>query len=158
MSKSHETTYTSDTNASKSNGLVSDFSTYGPTYELYSQPAVAAPGRDIVSTIPRDLGLGDFAPLTGTDVSAAYVVGAVALLLQHKGKGAINGKAVRDLLETNARAIPTSLEEGPALQTVIQAGGGLLNVFDAAFAATVVSPGDILLNDTAHFKGMYVIS
>jgi hypothetical protein len=35
---------------------------------------------------------------------------------------------------------------------VTQQGAGLINVFDAIHSTTIVSPGELILNDTAHFK------
>jgi hypothetical protein len=51
------------------------------------QRAIAAPGRDIVSTVPDRLGnqdgiLNDFAPSTGTSEAAPFVAGASVLLRQ----------------------------------------------------------------------------
>jgi hypothetical protein len=33
-----------------------------------------------------------------------------------------------------------------------QLGAGLINVFDAVHATTMVLPGELILNDTTHFK------
>jgi len=50
--------------------------------------------------------------------------------------------------------VPSSHTDGDPLQTVSQQGAGLINVFDAIYATTVVSPSELALNDTAHFKGL----
>ncbi|KAH6897584.1 peptidase [Coprinopsis sp. MPI-PUGE-AT-0042] len=137
-------------------GLMSTFSTYGPTYDFLFKPAVTAPGGNILSSYPR--ALGTFAVLSGTSMSAPYTAGAAALLLQHKGKGAATAKAARNLLETNARTIRSAHEETSLPETATQTGAGLINVYNSLFATTVVSPGELILNDTASFKGNHVVS
>jgi hypothetical protein len=45
-----------------------------------------------------------------------------------------------------------SKTDGDPLQTVTQQGAGLINVFDAIHATTIVLSGALILNDTAHFQ------
>jgi hypothetical protein len=47
-------------------GLVSSFTSYGPTFDMFFKPAVAAPGGNIVSTYP--VPLGAYAVLSGTSM------------------------------------------------------------------------------------------
>lgn len=77
----------------------------------------------------------------------------LALLFSVKGKSRQVGITARTLFETTARAVPSSHTDGDPLQTVTQQGAGLINVFDAIHATTIVDPGQLILNDTAHFKG-----
>ena len=130
---------------------MSEFSSYGPTFDFHFKPAVTAPGGNIVSTYPR--ALGSYALLSGTSMAAPFTAGAAALLLQHKGKNGATARAVLDLLETNSKTIRSTREETSLPQTAIQAGAGLINVYDSLFATTIVSPGELILNDTASFKG-----
>jgi hypothetical protein len=51
-------------------GLVSDFTSYGPTFDLYFKPAVAAPGGNILSTFP--VPLGKYAVLSGTSMVCVH--------------------------------------------------------------------------------------
>jgi hypothetical protein len=37
-------------------GLISSYSTFGPTFDAYLKPSVAAPGGGILSTIPQAMG------------------------------------------------------------------------------------------------------
>jgi subtilisin family serine protease len=136
-------------------GLMSTFSSYSPTYDFFFKPAVSAPGGNILSTYPT--ALGTYAVLSGTSMAAPFTAGSAALLLQHKGKNAAVGRAARTLLQTTAQTVRSTQEENGLPQTVTQAGAGLINVYDALFSTTTVSPGQLVLNDTANFKPMYVV-
>ena len=125
---------------------------YGPSNDFYFKPAVAAPGGNILSTLPTTQ--GSFGVESGTSMATPFVAGSAALLFSVKGNSASVGKGARTLFETTAKRVPSSYTDGDPLQTVSQQGAGLINVFDAIHATTVVSPGELLLNDTAHFKGV----
>jgi subtilisin family serine protease len=128
---------------------MSSFSSYGPSNDFYFKPAVSAPGGQILSSFPR--ALGSYAVISGTSMSSPYTAGAAALLLQQKGLAAV--KNVRNLLETSARTIRSGTEETSLPQTAAQTGAGLIDVYSSIFASTVVSPGELILNDTGSFKG-----
>ena len=131
-------------------GLVSTFSSYGPTYDLYFKPAVSAPGGQILGTYP--VPLGSYAVLSGTSMATPHTAGIAALILKAKGKGAAKG--IRDLLQTTSTYLPSTLEEGAIPQTLAAGGAGLANVYNALTYTTVVTPGQLLLNDTANWKGV----
>ncbi|EJD39665.1 subtilisin-like protease [Auricularia subglabra TFB-10046 SS5] len=134
-------------------GLISDFTSYGPSFDMHFKPAVAAPGGEIMSTWP--VPMGAYAVSSGTSMATPHAAGVAALILKGKGKGAAKG--IRDLLETTSTSVPQSLEEGAAPQTLAQAGAGQISVFNALTYTTVVTPGELLLNDTAHWKGTHTI-
>jgi len=64
---------------------------------------------------------------------------------------------MRTLLTTTAQPLPAS-HASDNLQTVAQQGSGQLNVWDAATMKTLVSPGEILLNDTQYFRSDHTIT
>ncbi|EPQ55564.1 subtilisin-like protease [Gloeophyllum trabeum ATCC 11539] len=132
-----------------SGGLVSDFSSYGPSYDMYFKPAVAAPGGNILSTLP--IALGSYGVESGTSMATPFTAGSAALILQAKGKSV--AKSIRNLFQTTASAVASSKTDGDPLQTVSQQGAGLIQVDRAIGTTTVVSPGQLTLNDTAHFEG-----
>lgn len=132
---------------------MSSFSSFGPTNDMFFKPAVSAPGGNILSTLPTTL--GNFGVLSGTSMATPFTAGSSALILSVRGNNARTARAVRDLLETTAQFVPSSHTDGDPLQTVSKQGAGLVNVFDAVHTTTIVSPGELLLNDTANFKGRY---
>lgn len=134
---------------------MSSFSTYAPSYDFYFKPAVSAPGGNILSTYP--LALGGYAVLSGTSMATPFIAGTSALLLAAKGKNAAIAKEARNIFETTATKVPSSLTDGEPYQTLTQAGAGLVDAYAAIRGTTVVSTGELVLNDTAHFQGMYVL-
>ena len=135
-----------------SGGLISDFSTYGPTYDMDFKPAVAAPGGNILSTLP--LTQGGWGVDSGTSMATPFVAGSSALVLQVKGKSAAKG--MRDLFQATANPTASSHTDTDPLQTLTQQGAGLIQVNTAIQTTTVISPGQITLNDTAHFNPLLV--
>ncbi|KAL0956650.1 hypothetical protein HGRIS_002782 [Hohenbuehelia grisea] len=132
-------------------GLISSFTSYGPSNDFFFKPAVAAPGGNILSTLPVNLGV--FGIESGTSMATPFVAGSAALILSVKGKTPAVGRSLRTLLETTAQSVPSTHTDGDPLQTLTQQGAGLINVFDAIHTTTIVSPAELVLNDTAHFKG-----
>lgn len=86
-------------------------------------------------------------------MATPFVAGSAALLFSVKGRSKEVGTTARTLFETTARRVPSSHTDGDPLQTVTQQGAGLINVFDAIHATTIISPSQLILNDTAHFNG-----
>ena len=60
-------------------------------------------------------------------------------------------------MTTTAQPLPVSFTSDN-LQTVAQQGSGQLNVWDAATMKTLVSPGQLLLNDTQYFRSDHIIT
>lgn len=131
-------------------GLISSFTSYGPTYDLYLKPSVAAPGGNILSSIPQN----QYAVHSGTSMATPYVAGSAALILSTKGKTGCTGKAVKKYLQTTAKYIGSTHTETDPYNTLIQQGSGLVQVYNAIFYSTEVSPPEIMLNDTAHWNGL----
>ncbi|KAI9067297.1 subtilisin-like protease [Trametes sanguinea] len=135
-----------------SGGLISSFTSYGPTNDFFFKPAVAAPGGNILSTFP--VPLGTFAVLSGTSMATPFIAGVSALLFSVKGTAPEVGQGARTLFETTAQRVPSSHTDGDPLQTLTQQGAGLVDAFKAIHADVIVSPGELITNDTAHFKSL----
>ncbi|KAG8859613.1 hypothetical protein FRB91_007499 [Serendipita sp. 411] len=136
-------------------GLMSTFSTFGPTFDAYLKPSVSAPGGGILSTIP--VKMGSWAIYSGTSMATPFVAGVSALLLEAKGKTKEVARSARDYLQTTAHPIRQSKNETSLLQTASFQGSGLIDAYNMIHYKTVVSPGQLLLNDTAHFDGRKTI-
>lgn len=124
---------------------------WGPTWELDIKPQVAAPGQNILSTYPLEL--GGYAVLGGTSMAAALTAAVYALVSQVRG--------TRDpcILErvlsstANPSIFPFVMPDGARaiLAPVAQQGGGLIQAFDAAHTTTLISVASIAFNDTDNF-------
>ncbi|EJD47452.1 subtilisin-like protein [Auricularia subglabra TFB-10046 SS5] len=132
-------------------GLTSWFSSLGPTNELLFKPAVAAPGGNITSTWLT--GRGSWAMLPGTSMATPYLAGCAAIYLQAKGKR--SAKNVRAALQTTSRGLPSSKEKGALPQTLAHQGAGLVNLYNALNTKTEVTPSELVLNDTSHWKSLH---
>ncbi|CAE6539208.1 unnamed protein product [Rhizoctonia solani] len=142
------------TGANPSGGLMSSFSTYGPTHDMYLKPAFSAPGGSILSTYPIALGSWEIA--SGTSMATPFAAGSAALLLQTHGKNAATAKAARSIFQNTATPIKKSVSDS-VIETASHQGAGLLNVYDAIKNTGSLSPSELLLNDTANFKGVHTL-
>ena len=127
-------------------GLVSTFSSFGPTAELDFKPNLGAPGGKIFSTWP--VSLGRYATLSGTSMATPHVSGAVALLLQARPHAP--PALVRDLLQNNAE--PAKWNGDPALGSldyVHVQGAGLIHIDRTLLNPVSVSPAQLALGDSA---------
>lgn len=118
-------------------GLVSNYSTWGPTYDLRSGPTFGGPGRSIMSTYLQN-GQG-VATLGGTSMAAPFVAAAAALLSQARNTS--DPSTLQNLLASTAIQ-----PRGP--ESPLQAGAGLIQLWDAAQVKGVLSVSGISFNDS----------
>ncbi|CAE7226259.1 unnamed protein product [Rhizoctonia solani] len=138
-----------------SGGLMSSFSTYGPSHDMYLKPAISAPGGSILSTIP--LALGSWGIKSGTSMATPFAAGSYALLLQIKGKGADTAKKARAYFQNTAIPVRQTADNTSQIETASHQGAGLINVYDAIKNLGSLTPSELLLNDTANFKGVHTL-
>lgn len=130
-------------------GFVSTYSSWGPTWDLDVYPLVGGVGGNIFSTFL--LSQGGYAVESGTSMATPLVAAIYALVGQVRGT--FDPETLRNLLTTTAKA--NLWNDGTttygALAPVPQQGPGLVQAYDAAFAATIITPASVSFNDTDHF-------
>ena len=130
--------------ASPTGGLISSFSSYGLSPDLALKPDIGAPGGNIYSTYPLEL--GGYATLSGTSMSAPHVAGAVALLLRAEPR--IRASEVRGVLQNAAELKAWSVFPGLGfLDHVHRQGAGMLDVVGAITSPTRVTPAKISMGE-----------
>jgi minor extracellular serine protease Vpr len=129
---------------SPTGGLISSFSSYGLSPDLALKPDIGAPGGNIFSTYPLEL--GGYATLSGTSMAAPHVAGAAALLLQAEPR--IRASEVRGVLQNAAEPKAWSLNAGLGfLDHVHRQGAGMLDIYGAITSPTRVSPAKIAMGE-----------
>ncbi|TIC73596.1 subtilisin-like protein [Wallemia mellicola] len=126
-------------------GLISQYSSMGPSADGYGKPAVGAPGANIPTLAPGN----NYMIQSGTSFSAPYYSSMLALLLQDaRRKGQMLKPDVARALMLNG-ATSVMLDDdipGPAF-TVLQ-GSGVANLTATLDATTYALPDILNLNDT----------
>ncbi|RUS30603.1 peptidase S8/S53 domain-containing protein [Jimgerdemannia flammicorona] len=128
-------------------GKPSSFSSWGLSSDLDIKPDILAPGSKILSTFP--LNMGGWAQDTGTSIATPYVTGSIALILEKYGK--LSPAKIRSLIMNTA--IPMHMYSG-LLYPVAKQGSGLINVYDALNAKTLVTPTKYSLNNNSNFENV----
>lgn len=122
-------------------GLLSSFTSWGPTAELGLKPDVSAPGGLIRSTWPLSQ-FGGYNVISGTSMASPHVAGAAAVLLS-AGKSSAD---VATLLSNYAE--PTLWAGSPGLglyDSPLRQGAGLIKVDRAVSATVLATPRKISL-------------
>ncbi|KAK2771041.1 subtilisin-like serine protease pr1c [Colletotrichum kahawae] len=132
-----------------SGGLVSSFSSWGPTPEGRSYPSFVAPGENILSTfLPK---YGGLAVIGGTSMSNPFAVGVFALVKEKHPD--YDSKQILSVVATTAK--PVKFIDGNRksfdyLAPVFSQGGGLIDAWAAVHAVSLVNVSSLDFNDTLH--------
>ncbi|KAH7367691.1 alkaline elastase YaB [Plectosphaerella cucumerina] len=127
-------------------GRVSEFTSWGPTFENGFSPLVSAPGGVVYGAFPD----GVFAVASGTSFSTPYVAGVAALYYANGNKD--HTSFVRRLASTAIAQPAFNAQDGKVVAEVgplAQQGAGLIDaakLFD--YAGVLVSAPALVLNDT----------
>ncbi|KAI9329115.1 peptidase S8/S53 domain-containing protein [Zopfochytrium polystomum] len=138
----------------------SAFSSTGLDVYLNVKPDFCGFGGIIYSTISPFAANVSYLPSaygykSGTSMAAPYVAGAIALLLESRG-GKVAPADVRTAFQNTAT--PFTLWLRSDLDSVAAQGAGLLNVYNAIIATTVVTPSVLALNDTIRRQDNYTLT
>lgn len=127
-------------------GSLSDYTSWGPSFEADLKPQFGTPGGNILSTWPSNL--GSYAVISGTSMSCPLAAGIYALLSE--ARGTFDPLVLQNVLAATAKPAPVNINKvvGPQLAPVAQQGAGLLQAYDAAYAVTVLSESGLAFNDT----------
>ncbi|KAG0315972.1 hypothetical protein BG000_005028, partial [Podila horticola] len=129
-------------------GAPSSFSSWGLDGELRIKPDIGAPGGNIYSTFP--VNMGGYAIESGTSMATPYTAGAHALLY-NAYKKVLKPVEARRILKSTANPGFDYKHTIPA--SVAKQGAGLINIKNAIEAKTIISPEHIQLLDTNNFAG-----
>jgi minor extracellular serine protease Vpr len=132
------------TTASTTGNVISGFSSYGTPPDLSLKPDIGAPGGNIRSTWPLEL--GGYNNISGTSMASPHVAGAVALYLE--ANRSQKPPTVRDILQNSAS--PRRLTTAPtsAFDATHRQGAGMLDILAAIEASALVSPGKLSLGES----------
>jgi minor extracellular serine protease Vpr len=129
---------------SPTGGLISSFSSYGLSPDLSLKPDIGAPGGNIYSSYPLEMGA--YATLGGTSMSSPHVAGAAALVLQAKPR--TSSQIMRTILQNSAD--PHVWWGNPGLgflDNVHRQGAGMVDIDDAILATTIIDPGKLSIGE-----------
>jgi subtilisin family serine protease len=127
-------------------GTVSTFSSWGLPADLSVKPDLGAPGGNIYSTYPLEL--GGYTSLSGTSMASPHTAGAAALLVQ--ARPSLTPVQVRELLQSTAVPVAWSGDgSGATKDPVLRQGSGMIHVDVAAQAPVLVSPAKLALGESA---------
>ncbi|KJK79864.1 hypothetical protein H634G_04103 [Metarhizium anisopliae BRIP 53293] len=131
-------------------GSVSDFSSWGPSWNLGLKPSLTAVGGEIISTDWRETTPSGYTITRGTSFSGPLIAALVALI--GEARGSLDPATVESLLvsHSNPQLYHNGTDFLPYLAPVAQQGGGLARAYDAAYATTLVQPAGLNFNDTEH--------
>jgi len=127
-------------------GLISPFSSWGPTATLTLKPDISAPGGLIASTWPLEKGA--ITTLSGTSQASAHVAGAAALLLQARPD--TRPREVRSILQNTTRVVEEAFGFASSgfFAPIVRQGAGLLRIDRAIVTRSSIRPGKLELGES----------
>ncbi|KAJ1673665.1 hypothetical protein EV182_004796, partial [Spiromyces aspiralis] len=135
-----------------SSGSASFFTSFGPGPELTGNPSVLAPGSQIISTAP--INLGSFSTKYGTSIAVPYMAGIMSLMLEGRRSVWPAHNRNRNLSVDDLQAIvkehstPARDPTTGMLVSVFCQGSGRSNVTEVFNTQVVAHPPELRFNYT----------
>jgi subtilisin family serine protease len=136
-------------------GKPSPFTSWGPTFDLGLKPDIAAPGGNILSTVPG----GRYRQESGTSMAAPYISGIAALYIAKHGGRSVHGRGFARYLQARIANTGKTVEyTDPSGKDYgfwappIQVGTGLVDAVAVLNYTTSMTLAKFHLNDTASFS------
>lgn len=130
---------------------MSNYSSWGPTYEAKLGTTVSAPGGLIMS-LGGEI-YGGLVVASGTSFSSPYVAGVAALMREaHPG---ITGNEIMNRLATTAKPVRMQSNQRVTqdyLSPTFQQGGGMIDAYAAVRTTTTFNVSELAFNDTAYLR------
>ncbi|KAH7313735.1 subtilase [Stachybotrys elegans] len=134
-------------------GSVSPFSTSGPTFEMHMKPQFGAPGDNVLTTFPTYF--GSYLVDSGTSLASAFAAGAFALVAE--ARQTLEPRLIENLLSSTAKPQLYQYGGQPGyfdwLASPTHQGAGLIQVWDAIHAITILDSPSLSFNDTSNAPG-----
>ncbi|KAJ3296415.1 hypothetical protein HDU76_006728 [Blyttiomyces sp. JEL0837] len=140
-------------------GTVSSFSSPGLDPELHFKPDLGGIGGNVLSTVSPHAAeaqhlKSNYGVYSGTSMATPYVSGCIALLLQ--SNPTLTFEQVRAILQNTA--VPAKIYNSTLIDSTVNQGAGLVNIYNAINTKTIVTPSALALNDTANTQQHYTIA
>lgn len=130
-------------------GMTSEYTSWGPSWELVSKPQFTAPGANVLAPYPLAMGRR-WNIFDGTSASAPLTAAVFALVGQ--ARGTFDPKELSSVISSTSKPLTwfdgeTHSQMGP----VPQQGAGMVQAHDASVTKTVLSVTQLSFNDTENF-------
>ncbi|HZX00608.1 MAG TPA: S8 family serine peptidase [Bacilli bacterium] len=126
-------------------GQISWYSSYGLSPDLQLKPDLGAPGGEVFTLDPLEL--GGYRVQNGTSMAAPHVAGAAALLLEAHPWMSPKDVSVRLMNQADPQPSGGGVAQ-EALEHVHRQGAGMVDVDDAILATSRVKPASLSLGES----------
>lgn len=141
-------------------GVISSFTSWGPTFEQNFYPHIAAPGGNVLGA---KMG-GGYSIASGTSFACPYISGVISLYLSANGR--IDPQELRNKVIGSGRLLSQSVTSNGNTATdktsyapLIQQGNGIIDAFSLFETKTkILSSPYLELNDTTHRVSQHTIT